>query len=74
MKTYTDPPEVLRLAGMLKSLPRWYLALMLARVLNRKAPDVADESRPEREALVVRTQGGGEDVHLPARFNAARIR
>lgn len=68
---YTDTPEVLKLAAGLEALPSWYLALMLARVLNRKAPDVADESRPERE---VATHGdGGGWVHLRDLFNAERI-
>lgn len=35
---YTDPPEVLADAAVLESLPDWYLALMLARLLNRKTP------------------------------------
>ena len=35
---YTDPPEVVRKAAVLAGLPHWYLALMLARVMNRKTP------------------------------------
>lgn len=35
---YSDPPEVLRDAATLEALPDWYLALMLARLLNRKTP------------------------------------
>lgn len=68
---YEDPPEVLRLADVLATLPRWYLALMLARTLNRKAAHRADEGDARREAVVVRTDGGGKVVcHaavLPAR-------
>lgn len=68
---YTDPPELLRLACTLESLPRWYLALMLARTLNRKAAHRADEGDARREVAVVRTSDGGEVVcHaavLPAR-------
>lgn len=60
MTTYTDPPEVLRLADVLETLPRWYLALMLARALNRKAAQ--GENTARREAVVVRTHGGGEVV------------
>jgi len=69
---HTDPPEVLRLAGVLETLPRRYLALMLARVMCRKAPDVADESRPERKAVVVRTDSGGETVHSADALSAGR--
>lgn len=57
----TDPPEVMNCAAVLEKLPRWYLALMLARVLHRKAPT---RKRPERESVVVRTHGGGETVHF----------
>ena len=35
---YSDPPEVLRDAATLEALPDWYLALMLARLLNQKPP------------------------------------
>lgn len=59
---YEDPPEVLRLAGLLATLPRWYLALMLARTLNRKAAQPVGVDAARRETVVVRTHGGGEVV------------
>lgn len=68
---YTDPPEVLRLADLLATLPRWYLALMLARTLNRKAAHRADEGDARREA-VVRTTTGGEVVHSADALSAGR--
>ncbi len=37
-RRYTDPPEVVRKAAVLAGLPHWYLALMLARLMNRKTP------------------------------------
>lgn len=44
---YADPPHVLRDAAALEVLPDWYLALMLARLLNRKTPARSTEiSRP----------------------------
>ena len=70
---YEDPPEVLRLASLLETLPRWYLALMLARVLHRKAPTRNGRGkRPERESVVVRTHGGGETVHSAAPVSVLR--
>lgn len=67
---YEDPPEVQRLAALLETLPRWYLALMLARQLNRKAAHWADEGSARREAVVRTTTGGEVVCHaavLPAR-------
>jgi len=79
---YTDPPEVLNTAAVLEQLPRWYLALMLARVMNRKALPAhgngrsnGGEGKPhrqEREA-VARTTTGGEVVHLRDLFSADKI-
>lgn len=69
---YQDPPEVLRLACTLESLPRWYLALMLARTLNRKAAQPVDVDAARREAVVVRTDGGGEVVHSADALSAGR--
>lgn len=68
---YTDPPEVQRLAALLENLPRWYLALMLARALNRKAAHRSDEGSARREA-VVRTTTGGEVVHSADALSAGR--
>ena len=80
---YTDSPEVLKTAADLEKLPRWYLALMLARVLNRKALPAhrngrsnggeRNPSRQERESVVVKTNGGGEGVHLRGLFSADKI-
>ena len=67
----TDPPEVMNCAAVLERLPRWYLALMLARVLHRKAPTRNGRGkRPERESVVVRTHGGGETVHSGTALSA----
>lgn len=80
---YTDTPEVLKQAEELEQLPRWYLALMLARVLNRKALPAhrngrgnggeGNPSRQERETVVIKTDGGGEVVHLRGLFSADKI-
>lgn len=79
----TDPPEVMNCAAVLESLPRWYLALMLARVLNRKALPAhrngrgnggeRNPSRQERETVVVKTDSVGEVVHLRGLFSADKI-
>ena len=75
---YTDPPEVLRDAQVLEALPDWYLALMLARLLNRKTP--ARSTEISRRTANINGQGceatanrdGGESVH--AGTLAERIR
>lgn len=53
---YSDPPEVLRDAATLEALPDWYLALMLARLLNRKTPyplhrNRSTETKPQRAGV-----------------------
>jgi hypothetical protein len=69
---YSDPPEVLRDAATLEALPDWYLALMLARLLNRKTPARSTEiSRPaanlNRQGLKAtpgcHRRGGGDGRH-----------
>jgi len=72
MKTYTDPPEVLATAAVLEQLPRWYLALMLARVMCRKAAQPVDVDAARREAVVVRTHDGGDVVHSTDALSAGR--
>lgn len=66
--TYTDPPEVVRNATVLAGLPHWYLALMLARLLNRKTPTRSTEIGRRTnlngqgcEALIA--QDGGDESH-----------
>lgn len=61
--TYSDPPEVLRDAATLEALPDWYLALMLARLLNRKTPARSTETgrhgpNLNRQGLKATTGGG----------------
>lgn len=66
---YTDPPEVLRDAAVLEALPDWYLALMLARLLNRKTPARSTEiSRPAANlngqgCKAAANRDGGESAH-----------
>ena len=75
---YTDPPEVLADAAVLEALPDWYLALMLARLLNRKTP--ARSTEISRRTANLNGQGceatanrdGGESGH--AGTLAERIR
>ena len=61
---YADPPHVLRDAAALEVLPDWYLALMLARLLNRKTPARSTETgrhgpNLNRQGLKATTGGGG---------------
>ncbi len=45
---------------------------MLARTLNRKAAQPVDVDAARREAVVVRTDGGGEVVHSADALSAGR--